>query len=301
MSTASTPHLSIVIAASNGPHYLRRCLNSLKKQIQSHDAEVLVIANFAAEPVKSAVGPHEAIRFISHPESTTVPELRTRGLREAEGNILALSEDNIVFDADWCAAIEQAHELPHSIIGGPVAPSEEGRAQDWAVYFYEYGRYMPPTSAGPVDTLAGNNVSYKREVLTSVWDTIEEGFFETFVHQELQRRGHTLYLTPTAQVNHIKQYAIGETLRQCFHHGRSFAGLRTKETSMGRRLAFIAGSLTLPILLPARIIFATLRKRRHVGDLARALPYLFGFMTSWSAGEFCGYAFGPGDSIEHWN
>lgn len=297
---SAPPHLSVVIAASNGPPCLCRCLNSIKGQIESHDAEVLVITNFDASSVEAKLRGHRSIRFDSLPEDATVPELRTRGLKNARGDIIALSEDNVLFDADWCAALKEAHKSPHEVIGGPVARADERRAQDWAVYFYEYGRFMPPVSAGPVDRLAGNNVSYKRAALSPVWEMIEDGFVETFVHQELQRRGYTLYLAPEAKVYHFKQYAFRETLRQCFHHGRSFAGVRIQGATLGRRFAFIAGSLALPILLPARILLRTLRKRRHLRALARSFPYLLGFLTSWSLGEFCGYAAGPGDSIQHW-
>lgn len=300
MIATTIPHLSVVIAASNGPINLRRCLNSIKEQIQSHDAEVLVTTNFDASSVKAALKDYASIRFDSLPEDATVPELRTHGLKNARGDIVALSEDNVLFDADWCAALKKAHKLPHEVIGGPVARVDERRAQDWAVYFYEYGRFMPPVSAGPVAALAGNNVSYKRAALSAVWERVEDGFVETFIHEELRRRGHTLYLAPEAKVYHFKQYAFGKTLRRCFSHGRSFAGLRIQEASLGRRFAFIAGSLALPVLLPARILLRTLRKRRHLLALARSFPYLLGFLTSWSLGEFCGYAAGPGDSIRHW-
>ena len=287
--------LSVVVAASNGPALLRGCLASLVEQ--DGVDEVVVASNFEAA---AAAAEFPMVRHLAQPAGTTVPMLRTHGIRTASGDIVALTEDNVTFGAEWGRALRSAHAEGHDVVGGPVEQPAGGRGSDWAVYFYEYGRYMPPVPAGPAAALAGNNVSYARRVLDEVEAAWREGFYEVFVHETLQRQGHTLYVEPEAVVYHPKTYVAGEVVRQCYHHARGYAGMRVAGQSVWRRAALGAGALILPILLPGRIAVRTVRKGRRVGELARAFPYLVAFMSAWAAGEMVGYLAGPGESTKAW-
>jgi glycosyltransferase involved in cell wall biosynthesis len=294
-STGGDRSLSVVVAASNGPALLRACLASLVEQEEV--SEVVVVSNFEAT---AAVAEFPIARHLGQPAGTTVPMLRTHGIRAASGGIVALTEDNVTFGAEWGRAHRRAHAEGHVVVGGPVEQPDGGRASDWAVYFYEYGRYMPPLPAGPAAALAGNNVSYARSVLDEISDAYAEGFYEVFVHETLRQRGHTLHVEPEAVVDHPKTYVAGEVVRQCYHHARSYAGMRVAEQSVWHRAALGAGALILPILLPGRIAVRTVRKGRRVGELARAFPYLIAFMSAWAAGEMAGYLAGPGESAKTW-
>lgn len=292
--------LSIVIAASNGPALLERCLASLKAQSEAPDTEVIVVSNYGqpAGAVVRAHLPHGT--HVSLSAATTVPALRTCGILRARGAVVALAEDHCTFAPNWCTALKEAHALPYLVVGGAIDNQSGRRPLDWAVFFYEYGRYMSPNPAGPVASLAGNNVSYKRAVLEPMRAHFEEGFFTTFVNQALREQGHTLYLAPAARVYHIKNYDASEVFRQCFHHGRAYAGMRVAEASWVSRILLALGALGLPALLPARIAWRILRKRKHGRELLMALPYLVFFMSSWACGELCGYVAGPGQSARHW-
>jgi GT2 family glycosyltransferase len=289
--------LSIVVAAWNGPSMLKQCLDSLKSQSEAAGAEIVVASNFEVGETGRQF-PH--IKHLALSAAATVPELRTAGLNCARGEIVALLEDNCLVDQGWCEAVQQAHLQPHSIIGGAVENVGNDAALDWAVYFYDYGKYMNPNQAGIVSTLSGNNVSYKRPALASVNDAYQNGFFETFVHEELKKRGYCLWLAPSAIVYHQKRYEARHALAQCFHHARSFAGKRIAEAPLAKRLFFVAGSLLLPVLLPARIAASVIRKGRHNKELLMSFPHLMLLMSSWSLGEFCGYLCGEGSSARMW-
>ena len=286
--------LSIVIAAWNGPASLERCLRSLAAQADGN--EILVIANFDA-PLSSQF---PSVRYIPMPPGTTVPVLRAEGIRQSGGEIVALAEDHCTFNANWCAELLKAHELPYSVIGGAVENGDSRSALSWAVYFYDYSRFMLPLNAAPVPALSGNNVSYKRAALREVEATFREGFFEPFTHGELVRIGHPLYLAPRVVVYHQKHYRTREAARQAYHLARHFAATRVRQASPAKRAAFVLGSLALPLVLPARIVVRTVRRRRLAGELLRSMPYLTLLTTSWSWGEFCGYLAGTGSSAREW-
>lgn len=292
--------LSVVVAAwGDGPE-LQRCLASLSDQENASDTEIIVVSNDGGRLTESMKRQFPQVRYISLPEQTTVPELRAEGINHASGEVIALTEDNCVIDKRWCAEINRAHNSPHQIIGGSVENISVGGPLNWAVYFYEYGKYMLPNDPGVVECLPGNNVSYKRSVFTEVADHLREGFFETFIHQELKKRGHTLYLAPSAVVFHQKSYRLKKAIKQCYHSGRSFAGIRAAQVPLARRLGLTIGSLALPLILPLRIAMRTVRKGTHIRELLISLPYLLSLMTSWSCGELCGYVFGEGNSTSQW-
>ncbi len=290
---------SVVIAAWNGASLLRDCLVSLEKQIEKGGAEVIVVSNFETGISESK----KRFPFVKHivlSEKTTVPELRARGIFETQGTIVALLEDLCKFDCNWRKEIEKAYEKPYSIVGGAVENFSGATALDWAVYFYDYGKYMLPVNSGVTDTLSGMNVSYKRELLDLLSDNYENGFFEFFIHEELKWRGHQLYLMPSAVIFHNKNYDLKRISVQFYHQARSFAARRVVNFPLSKRFSFLLVSLTLPILLPARVVLRTVSKKRHFKKLIKSLPFLMILMSVWAFGEFCGYLYGEGSSGKEW-
>lgn len=299
--TEADIRVSVVIAASGAPELLERCIASLQEQSDVVGIEVIVVSNYSAGAIAAHIESIPYANYVPMAAGTTVPRLRACGIQQARGSVVVLSEDNCMFDPCWYVNLREAHlRLPHVAIGGAVDNSSESRVTNWAVYFYEYGRFMSPNRAGEVDALPGNHLSYKRAVLDELREHYSDGFYETVFHQKLQDLGQTLYMEPSAIVYHIRNYAAADVLRQCYHHGRTFAGMRVEGGSLGRRAVLGVGSLLLPWLLTGRIVRRVLGKKRHQWELLKALPLLFVFMTSWAYGEMCGYLGGPGESAGKW-
>ncbi len=296
---ATEVRLSIVIASWNGAALLGECLTSLISQVSALEDEVIVVGNFDLAASKNRFKSLEFVHFVELPASATVPELRARGVELASGNIVALLEDHCTFDPQWSSQLKKAHEA-HSVVGGCVENTVGQRGLNWAVYFYDYGKYMLPDVPRVVTSLSGNNVSYKRRVLEDVKHVYRDGFYEIFVHEELQKRGHNLYLMPSATIYHNKNYSLGSSIRDCYNHGRLFAALRFSGSSFLQRAARGASSLLLPLVLSSRIVVRTLRKKRHIKELLSCFPYLLLLMTVWSYGELCGYLRGEGSSVGQW-
>jgi GT2 family glycosyltransferase len=292
--------LSVVIAAWNRPADLERCLTALHAQADT-DAEIIVASNGDGAASRSVSDRFQNVRRINLPAGATVPELRARGLDCARGEVVALLEDSCAPDRNWTAEIKRAHSLPYAAIGGAIEIADGARPLDWAVYFFDYGKYMPPLQEGVSDSLSGLNVSYKRSVIGLAGKCFSAGFSETFIHEELKRQGQELYLSPSAIVQYKKTHSLKKSLTQFYHLARAFAGKRIVGATSLKRCAFALGSFALPILLPARITRGIIRKGRRLGPLFSALPRLILLMLSWSAGEFSGYLWGEGDSAGKWN
>ncbi|MDQ3180593.1 MAG: glycosyltransferase [Acidobacteriota bacterium] len=293
-----TKKLSIVIAAWNGTEALRRCLISLEKQVEAAEVEVIAVSNFPAQDLES--NSHFSFVRFAFSAETTVPQLRSHGISLAHGEIIALAEDHCLFDKNWCRDIQTAHASNHKAVGGAIENADGSRALDWAVFFYDYGKYMPPNRAGETETLSGFNASYKKEVLDELREIYENGFFETFFNEELKKRGQKLYLTDSAIIYHAKNYELKKTLIQFYHLARSFAAKRISSTLFSRRATFIAASLALPIVLPTRIALNIIKKNRRIKELVCSFPFIILLMSAWSWGEFRGYLGGEGASAGEW-
>lgn len=292
--------ISVVIAAWNNASGLRECLRSLETQANEAGAEVVAVCNYETE-ISNLQSEFPFAEYVVLPPETTVPELRSHGIERARGAIVVLTEDFCVFEPEFCRCIIEAHESPRTIIGGAIENSANQTALDWAIYFYDYGKYMPPSQARSTDDLSGLNVSYKKEILEQIRESYQNGFHETFINKELTGRGHDLYLLPTAIVCHRKNYAFQKTVVQFYHQARAFAGRRVADLPFSRRLIFAAAAaLILPILLPSRVVLRVISKRRRVKELLMSLPFLIILMSVWAFGEFCGYLKGAGESGRKW-
>ena len=299
MSSASPGvRLSVVIAAWNGARALERCLRSLKADGQEPGTEVIVVTNFDATEMLKTQFPD--VKHTSMPADTTVPVLRTTGICQSVGEIVALTEDHCTFGNGWCSEIKKAHQSPYSVIGGAVENASDQSTLDWAVYFCDYGRFMQPIAAAVGESLPGINVSFKRSVLQEVEMSLREGFFEAFIKAELAKRGYTLHLAPSIVVYHCKHYKVEQAVSQFYHLARGFAAQRTFKAAPPKRGAFLIGCFALPALLLGRIVVRTVRKRRRMKELVRSLPYQLLLTTGWSWGEFCGYLAGEGGSTGKW-
>jgi len=296
----SKVELSVVVAAWNTPALLERCLTSLQEQCKTDNIEIIVVCNYDGGAREMIRTQFPSVKHLNCPESTTVPDLRAQGILQSTGEVVALLEDHCFVHKDWCAEIKKAHRLSHSAVGGSVENASTVKAIDWAVYFYDYGKYMLPGLPGATDSLSGNNVSYKRSALYKLEKEFQNGFYETFMNLSLKSSGCELFFVPSAIVYHNKSYRVGEALIECYHHARAFAGKRAARARPLKRVVYTLGSTLLPVLLPVRIMLTVLSKGRHARQLLFALPHIVLLMAGWSVGEFTGYMVGEGSSASKW-
>ena len=281
-----------MIAASNSLEALERTLSSLSGLAEAGDTEVIAATNFNDQTESRLKQRFPFAKCSILPHNAMVPELRTRGMSLSQGDIIAFLEDYGFADENWSAEITNAHDSGHPIAGGAVENRSPDRLLNWAVYFFDYGKYMLPVRPGAVASLSGINTSYKRKVLEEVADVYRDGFDEAFVHEELRRRGYELFLVPSAIVHLSKNFEFGQTLQSFYRLARSFAARRVARRKWTARVVFAFGACLLPVLLPLRVVLRTLPKRRHLSKLFLSFPHLFVLMVIWSAGEFCGYILG---------
>jgi len=306
-SATGGPLLSIVVTVVEGGDALRRFLRAVRHQAESPVLEVLVpwdatLADLGplraefpevswlalgpvdtAHPVETAAGQHELY-----------DRRRAAGLAAAKGDLVAILEDRGAPQADWAATAVRLHrELPFAVIGGAIQPVPS-RLLNWAFWVCDFSRYGLPFTAGAAAWVSDVNVTYKRAALEQTRDLWRERYQEPVVHWALQARGETLYLAPDLVVHHqLAPLRLGPLLPQRFDWGRLFGSIQARHASLPKRLARVALSPLIPLVVLAR--HGRVQWRR--GEAARfvqAVPLLLVLLVAWTAGETWGQLTGRG-------
>jgi len=299
--TGVTFSIVIGLVSTEDRERILETLDALRNQRGDHSFEV-ILADRRDDRVSAVIRrDYPEVRLIDCPAETSLPELRTIALDQAQGAFLAVTEDHCVPSADWLDAVSMAfREAPDGTVavGGCVENGVADRALDWATFLCEYSACLPPVAEGPAQSLPGMNVVYRRKALAELERSrLIRGFWETTVHPELLRRGLTLYSTNRVVMNHSKKFSFRLFVHQRFLYSKYFAGIRFERGQIFRRAAAAALSLLLPAVLLCRIAGQVWRKRRHKMKLLVALPALSLFVVIWSLGEMAGYVAGAGDAL----
>ena len=297
----SRPKISVVIASVNGAGHVDDCLKSLANQTVKGVDEV-IITDCCGDGVTELIRtkyPQPNIRLFSYTERKTIPELRAIGMKEARGDIIAITEDHCVAEPHWYERMLRAHAEHYGAIGGAVENDASITGIiDWAVYFCEYSAFLNPVPTGETNDIPGNNTSYRREFLEHIRDMLDAGnFWEGFLNGRLMEKGIKVYSFPEIIVYHKKVFGFRYFLSQRYHYGRSYAGMRVENAPFWKKLAYAGFCPLLPALLIGRIGYRVLVKKRYLGKFFASFPFLVIFSLAWAWGEFVGYLFGPGDSL----
>lgn len=291
------PELSvIVVVLTRRADCLNRCLVSLTTQQDVSMPELIVPCDETCTELVKLREQYPVVRFLPVSGTRTYAELRSLGIHESRGRIVALTEDHCKPAPDWCKQILTAHERSDAAIGGAVDKEPGDSALNWAFYLADYARYMNPVAEGPTKNLTDCNVSYKRSALEAIADRWREEFHEPTVHSSLVSNGESLRLSPRIVVYQQRSLRFVDAMRDRYAFGRLFSATRSEVFSSGKRAFYAALSFLLPALLVTRVMAHVFRTKRYTKEFFIALPYLTLISIVWASGEFLGYVTGQAET-----
>jgi hypothetical protein len=293
------PQLSVIISDLSGMPEISWCLAALEQQKQA-SIEVIVVEPGGAEAVQVLEKQFPWVHLFPVDHRLSIPEMYKLGLDNSQGDIVAILEDHEVVSPDWCETVIAVHKAYPDVaaIAGPIENGCTERIIDWATFFCEYCRFMPPIQAGVTDSIPGNNVAYKRWALEeSPPEDLAKGFWENVLHPHLLRRGRQFRVEPRLKVLHQKHIGFFEYLGQRYYYSRSYAGGRTYDRSLLFRFAYSVACTILPAILLKRILSCGFSKHRFRRELVLSTPLLLCFTAVWAFGEMVGSLLGPGQSL----
>ncbi len=302
MQTAIHPYLSVIIAAHNRKWELLSCLSALKKQCYINKPvqyEVIVVGYFDDEVVKSIREKYPEVKLLKTSSPSSVPALRSIGIKASKGDIIALLEDHCIPASDWVQSILSNHQRGHLVVGGAVENGLVGRTIDWAVYFFEYSVFVNPISEEITTSLPGNNVSYNRSTIQYFEDMLEQNLWESFWHERLIKNGIVLYASSNMVVYHNRSFRIMRFWHLSFIHGCNHAVAGLHQSNF-QKILWIILAVFLPFILTFRIGRRILNKQRYLKEFIKASPIILWFYIGWTVGELIGTISGQTISETGW-
>ncbi|HEY2805657.1 MAG TPA: glycosyltransferase [Gemmatimonadales bacterium] len=290
------PALSVVVPSVNGWSDLEGCLAALAAQDLDRPIEILVadrVGDAVRAPLRSRF---PSARLIEAAPGTTIPDLRAMAFDAARADVVGVIEDHVLVPADWARAMLALQGAGETVVGGSVRNAATENLVDRAAFLCEYHQALAPAS-GSSHGVTGNNVTYRRALLSSHRDAWARGRWENDLQAALRADGVVLHSHPEIVVQHNMHYTVGSYLEQRYLYSRSFAAMRTQQSGVAIRMLMGLLSLALPPLLLARIVSRVYAVPGYRGQLLPALPLIALFTLSWAWGEAVGCWAGPGDAL----
>lgn len=133
------PTLTVVIASNGTRSGLEACLASITVQCERFDAELVVVRAAPSAEIQVLATLYPTARFVPARAHTTVPQLRSLGMAESNGDIVVFSEDATVRENRWLAMI-MATVVPSA---SEILASDP--EFDWPTYFSAAGAFTGRT------------------------------------------------------------------------------------------------------------------------------------------------------------
>jgi glycosyltransferase involved in cell wall biosynthesis len=291
--TVSTPRVSVVLSTCNRRERLARALECLLDQTGAPPHEILVVDNRSTDGTRDLV--EAMVRDVrdgrlvyAYEPRQGLSHARNAGIARARAPLVAFTDDDVLADRDWIAAIDAAFaRYPGArYVGGRVLPRWQAppgwlTPVHWSpLALQDHG--PEPFEVGPARPicLVGANMAFRAEAFR------EAGLFSPRVqllpgtvgstedHELMQRiwrlGGHGMYdpsIVVRAEVQ-PERLARGYHRRWHYAHGRSHARMRLPE--MERSRARILG-------VPGHVIRRALRDGfdmvRHASGRRWALAF----------------------------
>jgi GT2 family glycosyltransferase len=284
---STIPAITVVICTHNRTTLLTACLNSLMAQTIRERIHVIVVDDGSTEDTAGIVANYD-FEFVALSTNQGLSAARNAGVAQAQGLLVAFTDDDVVVPPDWCEALVDAWDeapLGTRAIGGtvtvasitsmtqryltrhnPLAPVELDVAhaptfsQRLRAYLHEDSSARPPIR--PVYSLVGANMSFTLEALREVGGfdpTIRFGGDEELVCVNLRERfGDDVVICHSSiVVAHHFDPGLRDTLRRSYLYG--IARGRTWARQGGIPGLRPVGGLSIVVLTamaPISVIFA---------------------------------------------
>jgi hypothetical protein len=295
VTTANLPEASVILVASEGVQSIGKIMACLQSQSVSRRLEVLIAARADAvsELERIPWSDFHSVRVLEADLSTSA-RARVSAIMHATGPILLFCEDHAFpIGREWAERLIKAHRSPNAAVGPVVRNANPASTSSWANLLIEYGPWLHREEAGETATLPGHNSSYKREVLIGYAETLADMLEAEWVLQkDLRRKGHTFWIDPSIEVEHLNFSLFGSTIQLQFMEGWMFAATRSADWTWPRRLAYALSFPAIAIIRFVRLCRQFFSSPQAAPDAIRSLPACFFHLCVSAVGEGVGYAFG---------
>lgn len=223
--------ISVVISTFNRLALLQELLDALGKQtLPPERFEVVVVDDGSAEPVAPALAARDdpfSLRVVTQANQGAAAA-RHAGVMTAEGDVVVITDDDMLVPADFLEEHLKAHEAGHTLVLGQIAPDDAPGEKPLfeRFHFEQLARFVrrfegQPTAVRGVMVCTGN-VSFRREEYLAVggFDTSLGRSEDRELGLRLQKAGARLYFAARARTfNRSDHTDFGVWMRRNYNYG----------------------------------------------------------------------------------
>lgn len=229
-------HLSVVIPNWNGLNFLETCLDALRAQTHT-EIDVIIVDNASEDGSQDFIKTHYPdVMLIELSENTGFTGACNAGMEQAQGEIIALLNNDTEVDPDWakevCNAFERYPEIgavaskmllfnqrDHIHTAGDLF-TKDGRAVNRGVWQKDEGQFEEEVF---VFSACGGSSAYRKEMLDEIGLLDHDYFFlleDIDLCWRAQLMGWKVLYVPTAIVYHHLS-ATGGGVTASYYDGRN--------------------------------------------------------------------------------
>ena len=206
--------LSIIICTFNRVDFLKKCIDSILKQISTNDdIEIVLVDNNSNDETKKYINNLNSHHINYYLETKQgLSHARNTGIEKSNGDFLAFVDDDATIDDKWLKSLInhlKKHNINH-IYGGPIFPNFEVKCPKWIDEGYFIRKFK--NSDGFLDKLtaqdgfSGGNMCIPKNIFDKV------GFFNTDLGMQGKKMGlgeeSELFFRIHNQIKEVKLYNI---------------------------------------------------------------------------------------------
>jgi len=242
------PVVSVVIPTFNRVELLHECLTALETQQMAKEAfEVLVVDDGSTDSTidlletQSCASPI-TIRWFRQSHGGPAAA-RNLGVRHAQGNLIAFTDDDCIPAPDWLGALTA--ELPDDAtcagVGGPIRCAQETSVSRYIDRAKLVSHWIED---GVVEYLITANALYRATYLIEIggFDTgfLLAGGEDVDLSYRLRRSGYSLRVTERGTVRHHHHDTLSSFFRMSWRHGFGAAQLVHRNLASPQKTGVIA-------------------------------------------------------------
>lgn len=288
----TTPLVTIVIPTFARPEQLRDCLGALARQSMPADAfEVVVVDDGSPQPVvpPAATVPAGPVIRLIRLQNGGPSAARNRGVQEARGELIALTDDDCLPTPTWLESLVNAHrQCPEALVGGMTfngLTDDLFATTSQMIIDLVYDHFNAEETSAYF--LTSNNILCSRAAFSEIG-----GFDAAFARAGAEDRdfcdrwragGRPLHLVPTATIEHRHAQTLKQFLRLHYRYGRGayLYQAKRRRRGSGSMRDDIGFHRSLIRLLPRH-----LRRHRGIGKKARIASAILLWQVANAVGFF---------------
>jgi glycosyltransferase involved in cell wall biosynthesis len=218
----ATPLLSIIVPVYNGSHTIAACLDSLLSlDYPREQFEIVVVNNASTDRTAEILATYRDRARLLEEKTRGPSAARNRGILEAGGKIIAMTDADCVVDRHWLRNLVQPLEDESvGIVGGRILSRKPcNRIEKFGETIHDHQKAIEVFKPPYVITM---NWASPRKVLldTGLFDETYIRCEDVDLSQRVLERGYRLVYEHRAVVFHRNERSLTGLFREGFQHGK---------------------------------------------------------------------------------